>query len=66
VRRVFVRNSETRKAMSVTTSLRNFGVGLVIDTSTFPGKSAVTSVAAYGLISLLGTIVLATIVSHRY
>jgi BASS family bile acid:Na+ symporter len=59
-------NSETRKAMAVTTSLRNFGVGLVIVTSTFPGTPAVTSVVAYGLISLLGTIVLATLVSHRY
>jgi BASS family bile acid:Na+ symporter len=59
-------NSETRKAMAVTTSLRNFGGGLVIVTSTFPGTPAVTSVIAYGLISLFGTIVLATLVSHRY
>jgi BASS family bile acid:Na+ symporter len=59
-------NTETRKAMAVTTSLRNFGVGLVIVTSAFPGTPAVTSVVAYGLISLLGTIVLATLVSHRY
>jgi hypothetical protein len=45
--------------------LRNFGVGLEVVTGTFPGTPAVTSVVAYGLISLLGTIVLATLVSYR-
>jgi BASS family bile acid:Na+ symporter len=56
---------EDRKALAVTTSLRNFGVGLVIVTSTFPGTPAVTSVIAYGLISLLGAFALATIVGYR-
>jgi BASS family bile acid:Na+ symporter len=57
--------SQTRKALAVTTSLRNFGVGLVIVTSTFQGTPAVASVVAYGLISLLGTIVLALLTAHR-
>jgi BASS family bile acid:Na+ symporter len=57
--------SETSSALAVTTSLRNFGVGLVIVTNTFPGTPAVTAVVAYGLISLLGTIVLATLASNR-
>jgi BASS family bile acid:Na+ symporter len=51
--------SDTRKALAVTTSLRNFGVGLVIATSTFSGTSAVTAIVAYGLASLVGTLALA-------
>jgi BASS family bile acid:Na+ symporter len=53
-------NPDMRKAMAVTTSLRNFGVGLVIATGTFPGTPAVTAVVAYGLVSLLGTVAIAT------
>jgi BASS family bile acid:Na+ symporter len=51
--------TDTRKALAVTTSLRNFGVGLVIATSTFAGTPAVTAIVAYGLVSLLGTLALA-------
>jgi BASS family bile acid:Na+ symporter len=51
--------SDTRKALAVTTSLRNFGVGLVIATSTFAGTPAVTAIVAYGLVSLFGTLALA-------
>jgi BASS family bile acid:Na+ symporter len=49
----------TRKAMAVTTSLRNFGVGLVIATGAFAGTPAITAVVAYGLVSLVGTLALA-------
>lgn len=49
-----------RKALAVTTSLRNFGVGLVIATSAFAGTPTATAIVAYGLISLLGTAALAT------
>jgi BASS family bile acid:Na+ symporter len=56
---------ETRKALAVTTSLRNFGVGLVIATSAFPGTPAVTAIVAYGLVSLLGTLAFAMFVGAR-
>jgi BASS family bile acid:Na+ symporter len=45
-----------RKALAVTTSLRNVAVALVIATDTFPGTPAVTAVVAFGLVSLLGTL----------
>jgi BASS family bile acid:Na+ symporter len=51
--------SDTRKALAVTTSIRNFGVGLVIATSTFAGTPAITAIVAYGLVSLFGTLALA-------
>jgi BASS family bile acid:Na+ symporter len=43
----------TRKAMAVTTALRNVSVGLVIASGDFPGTPVVTAVVAYGLLSLL-------------
>jgi BASS family bile acid:Na+ symporter len=54
--------SDTRKALAVTTSLRNFGVGLVIATSTFAGTPAVTAIVAYGLVSLIGALLLSMLV----
>ena len=50
---------ETRKAMTLTTSLRNVGVGLVIATGSFPGTPAVTAVLAYGILEILGSMLLA-------
>jgi BASS family bile acid:Na+ symporter len=49
----------SRKAMSLTTSLRNVGVGLVIATGSFPGTPAVTATLAYGLIEIFGSLLLA-------
>jgi bile acid:Na+ symporter, BASS family len=49
----------TRKALAVTTSLRNFGVGLVIATNSFSNTPAVTAITAYGIMSLFTTIGLA-------
>jgi len=43
---------ENRKAMALTTSLRNVGVGLVIASGSFPGTPAVTATLAYGLIDV--------------
>jgi BASS family bile acid:Na+ symporter len=48
-----------RKALAVTTSLRNFGVGLVIATTAFADTPAATAIIAYGIISLFATIGLA-------
>jgi BASS family bile acid:Na+ symporter len=53
------RAADTRKALAVTTSLRNFGVGLVIATSAFANTPAVTAIIAYGIISLFTTLGLA-------
>jgi BASS family bile acid:Na+ symporter len=47
---------ENRKAMSLTTSLRNVGVGLVIATGNFANTPAVTAVLAYGLIQIFGSL----------
>jgi BASS family bile acid:Na+ symporter len=50
---------DTRRAMAITTALRNVGVGLVIATGSFAGTPAVTATLAYGLIEILGTLLLA-------
>jgi BASS family bile acid:Na+ symporter len=51
--------SENRKALTLTTSLRNVGVGLVIATSNFGGTAAVTAVLAYGILEIVGSLLLA-------
>jgi BASS family bile acid:Na+ symporter len=51
--------SDNRKAMALTTSLRNVGVGLVIATSNFGGTAAVTAVLAYGIFEIVGSLLLA-------
>jgi BASS family bile acid:Na+ symporter len=50
---------DNRKAMTLTTALRNVGVGLVIATGAFAGTPAVTAVLAYGLVAILGSLLLA-------
>jgi BASS family bile acid:Na+ symporter len=49
----------TRKAMTLTTSLRNVGVGLVIATGNFAGTAAVTATLAYGILEIIGSLLLA-------
>lgn len=51
--------SGVRKAMTLTTSLRNVGVGLVIATGSFAGTAAVTATLAYGLFAVIGSLLLA-------
>jgi len=53
-----------RRTMTLTTSIRNVAVGLVIAAGAFPGTPAVTAVTAYGIISLLGSLVLALILAR--
>ena len=48
-----------RKTMTLTTSLRNVGVGLVIATGTFAGTPAVTATLVYGLFEVFGSLLLA-------
>jgi bile acid:Na+ symporter, BASS family len=51
--------SDTRRALALTTALRNVGVGLVIATSNFGDTAAVTAVLAYGIFEIVGTLLLA-------
>jgi bile acid:Na+ symporter, BASS family len=53
------RRDEVRRAVALTTSVRNVGLGLVIAAGGFAGPSAVTAVLAYGLVQLLGSFLLA-------
>ena len=53
-----MRGSANRKAMAITTSVRNVGVSLVIATSSFPDTPAVTATLAFGLFQ---TVVMAII-----
>jgi bile acid:Na+ symporter, BASS family len=50
---------DNRKAMTLTTSLRNVGVGLVIATGSFPGTPALTATLVYGLVEIVGSLLLA-------
>jgi BASS family bile acid:Na+ symporter len=47
--------SPVRRALAVTTALRNVGPGLVIAAGAFAGTPAVTAVLAYGLFAVVGT-----------
>jgi len=51
--------SENRKTMALTTALRNVGVGLVIVTGNFAGTPAVSAALAYGIVEVLGSLVVA-------
>jgi BASS family bile acid:Na+ symporter len=48
-----------RRSMALTTSLRNVGVGLVIVTGNFAGTPAVTAALAYGIVEVIGSLLLA-------
>jgi BASS family bile acid:Na+ symporter len=48
-----------RKALTLTTSLRNVGVGLVIATGSFAGTSAVPAVVTYAVFEIAGSLLLA-------
>lgn len=50
---------ENRKTLTLTTSLRNIGVSLVIATGNFAGTPAVTAVMAYGIFEVLASLLLA-------
>jgi BASS family bile acid:Na+ symporter len=55
-----------RKALTLTTALRNFGVGLVIATSSFPESAALTAVVAYALTEISGSVVPAWMWGRRF
>ena len=54
-----------RKAMALTTSLRNVGVGLVIAVGNFAGTAAVTATLAYGIFEIIGSLLLALAWARR-
>jgi BASS family bile acid:Na+ symporter len=51
--------TESRRTMALTTALRNVGVGLVIVTGNFPGTPAVTAALSYGIVEVLGSLLVA-------
>jgi bile acid:Na+ symporter, BASS family len=57
--------SGNRKAMALTTSLRNVGVGLVIAAGNFAGTAAVTAALAYGIFEIIGSLLLALTWARR-
>jgi BASS family bile acid:Na+ symporter len=59
------RGTAVRKAMTLTTSLRNVGVGLVIASAAFGGTPAVTATLAYGLFGVVGSLLLALAWARR-
>jgi BASS family bile acid:Na+ symporter len=50
---------DARRAMALTTALRNVGVGLVIVTGSFAGTPAVSAALAYGIFEVLGSLLVA-------
>jgi BASS family bile acid:Na+ symporter len=48
-----------RRTMALTTALRNVGVGLVIVTGSFAGTPAVSAALAYGIVEVLGSLLVA-------
>jgi len=50
---------QNRRAVALATSIRNVGLALVITADAFAGTHAVTVVLAYGLVQLLGSVLLA-------
>ena len=56
-------DTPTRIAMAITTATRNAAVALAIVTSNFAGTPAVTAVVAYGLMSTVGALVCALLLS---
>jgi bile acid:Na+ symporter, BASS family len=59
------RGREMRRAMALTTTVRNVAVALVIVTGNFPGTPAVTAVIAYALVSIVGSYMVAIIMGKR-
>ncbi len=54
----------TRRALTLTTALRNVGLGLVIATGAFAGTQAETAVLAYGLFAVVAALVVALCWPH--
>ncbi len=50
---------DNRKAVALTTCLRNVGVGLMIAVGNFAGTAAVTAALAYGIFEIVGSLLLA-------
>jgi BASS family bile acid:Na+ symporter len=55
----------SRRSLTITTGLRNVGLGLVIATGAFAGTQAVTATLAYGLFAVIGSLLVALCWSRR-
>ena len=55
---------QTRKAFALTAAVRNAAVALVIVSASFSGTPAVTAVVAYSLVSILGSLGCARLLSR--
>ncbi len=55
-------NRGARRALAMTTGVRNAAVGLAIATTNFAGTPAVTAVVAYALVAIFGTLAFAVVV----
>jgi bile acid:Na+ symporter, BASS family len=51
--------ADNRRTMALATALRNVGVGLAIVTSNFAGTPAVSAALAYGIVEILGSLLVA-------
>jgi len=58
--------NDERRTMALTTSLRNVGVGLVIVTGNFADTPAVSAALAYGIVEVLGSLIVALWWGSRY
>lgn len=56
---------DNRRAVALTTCLRNVGVGLVIAAGNFAGTAAVTAALAYGIFEIVGSLLLAVAWGRR-
>jgi bile acid:Na+ symporter, BASS family len=52
-------DNQSRRSLALVTSLRNVGVGLVIAAGPFAGTPAVSAVLSYGIVEVLGSLLLA-------
>jgi len=55
---------DDRKSMTLTTALRNVGIGLVIANSAFAGTPALDAVVAYGLFGVVASLLVASVWSR--
>ena len=56
---------DNRRALALTTCLRNVGVGLAIAVGNFAGTAAVTAALAYGIFEIVGSLLLAAAWGRR-
>jgi BASS family bile acid:Na+ symporter len=56
--------AEGRRAMALTTSVRNAAVGLLVASGSFPGSPVATAVVAYGIVCIAGSFAAAPLLAR--